>query len=235
MPIFLAAPLTLMNQMPHTPVHGRKIMKHFSTNDWIDFVRQVVSNSQKIEMQQHLDDGCSKCLENANTWRRVMEVAKVQNTFEPPTWAKEAVDASFSLRNVVSFPTGKLELASLLFDSATQPIAVGMRGSSPAVRQLLYRSGSVCIDMRMQPKLGSDSVVLMGQLLDSAKPDHGVGGIPVSLLCEGDTVSRAKTNDVGEFDFGITALDHLQLVFGIGGSRTIVVPVPDGESARDLS
>jgi hypothetical protein len=74
----------------------------------------------------------------------------------------------------------------------------------------------------------------MGQLLDSAKPDHGVSGIPVSLLCQGDTVSRARTNDVGEFDFGITALDHLQLVFGIGDSRTIVVPVPNGESARSL-
>ncbi|HXM03500.1 MAG TPA: hypothetical protein VN939_12900, partial [Chthoniobacterales bacterium] len=80
-------------------------MKHFSTGDWIDLVRQVVSNSQEIEMQQHLDDGCSKCLETANTWRRVMEVAKVQSAFEPPSWANEAVDASFSLRNVVSFPT----------------------------------------------------------------------------------------------------------------------------------
>ena len=57
----------------------------------------------------------------------------------------------------------------------------------------------------------------------------------MSLLCQGDTVSRARTNDVGEFDFGITALDHLQLVFGIEGSRTIIVPVPDGESARDLT
>ena len=35
---------------------------------------------------------------------------------------------------------GKLELARLLFDSALQPIAVGVRGSSPVVRQLLYKS-----------------------------------------------------------------------------------------------
>jgi len=163
-----------------------------------------------------------------------MDIAKVQNAFEPPAWAVEAVNISFALRKVVPMAAGKLELAKLLFDSALQPITVGVRGSSPVVRQLLYKSGSVCIDMRMQPKPGSDSVVIMGQLLDSAKPDHGVSGIPVSLLCQGDTISRGKTNDVGEFDFGITALDHLQLVFGIGNSRTIVVPVPDGESARSL-
>jgi hypothetical protein len=163
-----------------------------------------------------------------------MEIAKLENSFAPPSQAVEAVNARFVLRKVVPFPAGKLELAKLLFDSALQPLAVGVRGSSPVVRQLLYQSGSVCIDMRMQPKPGSDSVVLMGQLLDSTKPDHGVSGIPVSLLCQGDTVSRGKTNHVGEFDFGITALDHLQLVFGIGDSRTIIVPVPDGESARTL-
>jgi hypothetical protein len=210
-------------------------MKHFSIDDWIDFARQIEGSDQKNAMQQHLDEGCSQCSKTLATWRHVMDIAKLQNTSEPPAWAVQAVETSFALRKVIPFPTGKLELAKLLFDSALQPIAVGVRGSSAAVRQLLYRSGSVCIDMRMQPKPGSDSVVLMGQLLDSAKPDHGVSGVPVSLLCEGDTVSRGKTNDVGEFDFGITALDHLQLVFGIGGSRTIIVPVPDGESARELT
>jgi hypothetical protein len=209
-------------------------MKHFSIDDWIDFARQVEGTVQKAAMQQHLNDGCSKCQKIVETWRHVMDIAKLQNSFEPPAWAVQAVNTSFALRKVISIPAGKFELAKLLFDSALQPIIVGVRGSSPVVRQLLYKSGTVCIDMRMQPKPGSDSVVIMGQLLDSAKPDHGVSGIPVSLLCQGDTVSRARTNDVGEFDFGITALDHLQLVFGIGDSRTIVVPVPNGESARSL-
>jgi hypothetical protein len=210
-------------------------MKHFSIDEWIDFARQVEGSTQKSAMQQHLDEGCSTCSKTLAIWRRVVDIAKLENTWEPPVWAIQAVQRSFPLRNVVPFPAGKLELAQLLFDSALQPIAVGVRGSSPAVRQLLYRSGSVCIDMRMQPKPGSDSVVLMGQLLDSAKPDYGVSGISVSLLCSGDTVSKGQTNDVGEFDFGLTALDHLQLVFGIGNSRTIIVPVPDGASARDLT
>ena len=116
-----------------------------------------------------------------------MDIAKLQNTWEPPAWAVRAVNTSFALRKVVLFPAGKLELATLLFDSSLQLDAAGVRGSSAVVRQLLYKSGSVCIDMRMQPKPGSDSVVLMGQLLESTKPDHGVSGVPVSLLCQGDT------------------------------------------------
>jgi hypothetical protein len=210
-------------------------MEHFSIDDWVDFARQVEGQNHTVAMQRHLDDGCSKCLMILNTWKRVNTLAHGESTFNPPDSAVRAVQASFALRKTISAPAGTLELARLLFDSALQPIALGVRGGSPIVRQLLYRSGSVCIDMRMQPTPGSDSVVLMGQLLDSSKPDHGVSGIPVSLLCGGDTVSRGQTNDVGEFDFGITALDRLQLVFGIGASRTIVVPVPDGDGSLDMA
>jgi hypothetical protein len=210
-------------------------MEHHSIEDWIDFARQVEGSAQKRAMQKHLDQGCSTCSKTLAIWRRVMNIAKLRNDLKPPDSAVQAVKNGFALRKVIPFPAGKLELAKLVFDSSLQPIAAGMRGSSAVVRQLLYKSGSVCIDMHMQPRPGSDGVVLMGQLLDSAKPDHGVSGIPVSLLCEGDTVSRARTNDVGEFDFGFTALDHLQLVFGIGGNRTIIVPVPDGKSAQDLT
>ncbi len=160
-----------------------------------------------------------------------MQLANREKSYEPPAWAVLAVKASFGARKGIPSRQGTLELAKLLFDSALQPAMAGVRGTASISRQLLYKSGSVCIDMRMQPKPGSDSMVLMGQLMDSAKPNQGMSGIAVSLLCKGDTVSRGRTNDVGEFDFGMTAHSQLQLVFGIGDRRTIVVPVPDGDSA----
>ncbi len=158
-----------------------------------------------------------------------MNFAIREHSCEPPAWAVRAVNASFAVSKLMLKP-GKLEIAKLLFDSALQPVAAGLRGTTAVARQLLYKSGSVCIDMRMQPKPGSDSVVPIGQLLDSAKPDHGISGIPVSLLSRGETVLRRKTNDVGEFDFGIAVLSQMQLVFGIGKGQTIVVSVPDSES-----
>jgi hypothetical protein len=107
-----------------------------------------------------------------------------------------------------------------------------MRSGHATARQLLYKSGSVCIDMRMQPTPGSESIVLIGQLLDSMSPGQGMGGVSVSLMSKGDTVSRKKTNDAGEFDFGLEPLRDVQLVFGIGDSRTIVVSVPEGGSNK---
>jgi len=120
------------------------------------------------------------------------------------------------------------EVATLVFDSAHAAAPTGVRGAFTSARQLLYRSGTVCIDMRMQPKPGTDSVVLVGQLLDSAKPASGMGNIPVSLVSEDGTVACRKTNNFGEFDFGFETLHNTQLIVGIGKRRKIVVPVPDG-------
>jgi len=203
-------------------------MKHFSIDDWVDFARLLSSTEQRASMQQHLDAGCTQCSKTLDLWRHVVNFAIRERSYEPPLWAVRAVNASFAVSKLIA-PASKLEIAKLLFDSALQPVTAGVRGTAAVARQLLYRSGSVCIDMRMQAKPGSDSVVLIGQLLDSAKPDHGISGVPVTLLSNGETMLRRKTNEVGEFDLGIAAMSQMQLVFGISKGKTIVVPVPDSE------
>lgn len=203
-------------------------MEHFSTQTWVDFVRGLTDKKTTKEMQRHLDESCGNCLKNLKLWGGVMEQAKQHKQIEPPGAAVQAVKASFRVRKVVPFPSGRLDLATLQFDSDRQPVAAGMRSGHAMARQLLYRSGSVCIDMRMQPTPGSESIVLVGQLLDSMNPGQGISGIPVSLLSKGDAVSQKRTNHLGEFDFGLETGGDLQLVFGIADSQTIVVAVPEG-------
>lgn len=161
-----------------------------------------------------------------------MENMQELNRISPPEFVVRTTKASFGLRKVVPFPSGRLDLAILQFDSLTQGLVAGVRsGGQSTARQLLYKSGSVCIDMHLQTTPGSESVLLIGQLLDSLKPGHGIGGIPVSLLRKGGTVEKKRTNDAGEFDFGVETMRGMQLVFGIGESRTIVVSVPDATTA----
>lgn len=125
----------------------------------------------------------------------------------------------------------EVEVAELMFDSAKEAVVIeGTRGSAAIARQLLFQAGSVCIDMCMQPKPGSDAVVLIGQLLDSKHPDHGIKDISVQLLCEGNTISHKKTNDVGEFEFGIECPQDLQLAFRIAGRRKLIVPLPSNKT-----
>jgi hypothetical protein len=206
-------------------------MDHFSTHNWVDFVRKVADPATTSAMQQHLDESCPSCAKNMQIWRSVMDQTQQLNHVEPPESSLHAVKAGFRLRNVIPFPSGRLDLATLQFDSAKQPLVAGVRGAHVSARQLLYKSGTVCIDMRMQPTPGAESIVLIGQLLDSMNPGHGMGGVPVSLLSRGDTILRKQTNQDGEFDFGLEPSSDMQLVFGIGESRTIVVAVPEGENS----
>jgi hypothetical protein len=118
--------------------------------------------------------------------------------YQVPESSVRIARAAFALRNVTPFPTGQLEVASLVFDSFEPALVAGIRGQSASPRQLLFKSGSVCIDLRVQPTPGTDSVVLLGQLLDSARPTQGLSDILVSLLSEGATISNKKTNDFGE-------------------------------------
>jgi hypothetical protein len=202
-------------------------VKHFPATDWIDFARHTMERGKTIDMQRHLEEGCAKCLKNLEMWRLVVDFANKEEGYQPPESSVRIARAGFALRNVTPFPTGPLEVASLVFDSFEPALVAGIRGQSASPRQLLFKSGTVCIDLRVQPTPGSDAVVLLGQLLDSARPTQGLSDILVSLLSEGTTISNKKTNDFGEFDFGFGLLRNKQLMFGLEDSRTLVVPVPD--------
>jgi len=157
-----------------------------------------------------------------------MELAKQDLNLAPPEFSVHMVKASFAMRKLESFQGGKVQLAMLVMDSRQQPAMAGVRGCSPAVRQLLYKAGRVCIDLHIRPKPGSDSVELVGQLLDSVKPSRILRDIPVALMQRGNSVSNTKTNDAGEFDFGFDTPEDVHLAFGLD-NRTLVVPIPGAD------
>jgi hypothetical protein len=117
--------------------------------------------------------------------------------------------------------------AQLVFDSEHRNWMTPVRGDCIPARQLLYKAGSVCIDMHIQPKLGSISAFLTGQVLDSKRPNRIMRGVSVSLWSAGSPISHMRTNDFGEFNFGVAPLRDLHLAFGIGTRKTLMVAVPD--------
>lgn len=119
------------------------------------------------------------------------------------------------------------EEAVLLSDSTL--VVDGIRGAHASSRQLLYRSGSVYVDMRLESQPGSGQVVLIGQILDLNEPTHGMGRIPVCLLSHGTLVSRVTTNDSGEFDFGMRDSEGEQIVFSMENDKNLVFPIPQEE------
>jgi len=195
--------------------------------DLADFVRQSASPAKLGEMNGHLDSGCQDCEKTIAIWRKVMSFAEKEKSCEPPASAVRIAHSYISpLQLASSMPQG-VEVAKLAFDSHARDGLAGTRGSSVGVpRQLLYKCGTFCIDIRLEPKPGSNYVVLVGQLIDAKEPLHGSNDISVSLFGSEDKVSETSTNKFGEFYFGFQSAKHMQLFFGME-SQALVVPLPE--------
>ena len=135
------------------------------------------------------------------------------------------VNAAFAIEK--NAKSGSGSAIELLFDSTAQPLPEGARAGVVTGRQLLYRVGSVYIDMELDQKANSEQASLAGQLLDSAKPGHPMAGIRVSVLERGRSVTRTASNENGEFHLEFDAKRDLKLALSVDGRRSVHLPITD--------
>lgn len=120
--------------------------------------------------------------------------------------------------------------ATLTVDSAHQRIEAGLRVSNPLARHLLYESGSVTIDLMLEPLADSNRIVVAGQVLDSAKPDRRVPNAPVILESWKGPLKMISTNEFGELHVEFIAEPRVSLEIRVSENRWIAVPLPELES-----
>lgn len=89
----------------------------------------------------------------------------------------------------------------LVFDSFLQPLLAGARGSQTLDHRLLYESESLMTDLWIERERDSKGITLVGQILDVAKPEAQMGGVPVVLQEQAKLIGFAATNEFGEFEF----------------------------------
>jgi hypothetical protein len=208
-------------------------VKHFSITEWADFVRGVATEEQSALMQQHLDEGCSDCMETVRTWKSVTECARQEVSYEPPSSSLRIAKSYFASSKLASKMTTGMQIARLMFDSFARRAEVGIRGSDPSRRQLMYQVDEVFIDLRLEPKPALNQVVLVGQVADSGQPARSVEGMPVSLLRGSDTLSRTSTNELGEFRFSFRDSEQMQLLFDLK-ETAILLSLPGADSGAVL-
>ncbi len=91
------------------------------------------------------------------------------------------------------------QAARLVFDSFLQPLPDGIRISQLPARRLVYKARSLMADLWIEPKTDSRRTALVGQLVDSAKPDRRLDRIPIVLRGQKGPIALATTNEFGEF------------------------------------
>jgi hypothetical protein len=210
-------------------------MRHYSLEKWVDFARNVVREDEKVEMQSHLETGCAACSKELSMWQRLQQVARRESAYAPSEGTVRTVNATFVNRPAGRSSRAKSQLASLLFDSFRGPLLAGVRSSGSASQQLLYGAGDYRIDVRIEPQIDSEKVVLIGQVLNSADPDERLSAAPVSLLKGRKLLAESVTSEFGEFQIECELQGGIRLVVTLSDRQEVSLQLvePLFTSAKD--
>jgi hypothetical protein len=187
-------------------------MRHYSLEKWVDFARNVLREDEKVEMQSHLETGCAECSKELAIWQHLQRLARREPAYAPSKGAVRTVNASFLNRAPGRSSPAKSQIASLIFDSFRGPLLARVRSAGSASQQLLYGAGDYRIDVRIEPQLDSEKVVLIGQVLNSADPDERLSAAPVSLLKGRKILAESLTSEFGEFQLECELQGGIRLV-----------------------
>jgi len=109
--------------------------EHFSSPQWVDLVRGLLSEDTKTDMDQHLRAGCEECREAFAAWSGFATFAEAEPGFEPPREAVRVAKTYLAQQHVREGRQatrhrswGPSMLATLVFDSL-QASPAGVRAS----------------------------------------------------------------------------------------------------------
>jgi len=202
-------------------------MKHFTTEEWIDFVNQAVSPGELADMEKHLKEGCKSCQRTVSMWQRVQRSAVAEKNYQPPAEALRVVKAAFVAAGLKGQRKESSSRISVLFDSFLQPVVEGARSAATDSRQMLYRADPFQIDLQIEAKPGSNNLMVTGQLLDLSNPGIAGKDVNVTLSNLRGHVVHAVSNQHGEFTCDIKNSGDLQITFVGSHGEPIVISLRD--------
>lgn len=128
--------------------------------------------------------------------------------------------------------SGGQALYELLFDSYEPAATDGIRNSVIAARQLLFRIGSVFVDLEVGRESDSNWASIVGQVLDSSHPGCPPAGVPIALLDHGRRVASTSSNDHGEFRLQFALKDNLKLSVELERHKPVQLPITPARQSR---
>jgi hypothetical protein len=207
---------------------SNKNMAHFSSRDWIDYVRNLASPQDAASMTSHLKSGCDSCAKEKATWRKLAGFAKTEAQYEPPA---AVVNMAIALVQAPKPEKGfrLREIAELVFDSLLTPQLAGVRSAAGVgSRQLLYRAGEVMIDVRFEANDENERFALTGQVFRNEGSKVGMTRIPISLISGKNELARTSTNQFGEFYLEHDSADkNLQVSLEVDAQKDVFIPLDE--------
>lgn len=169
--------------------------EHIALPDLYDFVRGVAGTEASVT--NHVEE-CRECQKDVHWLQAVATYGATEKKYDPPEWAVSNAQKVFSLKRPGIVTIAKEIVASLVFDSFNEPMAVGVRRRDLPARQALYHAGNVQLDLKIE--LGDEKGLIIGQLI-ADKADMDIRGLEVEITQKGEVIGKSRTNALGEFIF----------------------------------
>jgi hypothetical protein len=192
-------------------------MRHYEIGNWVDLVRGLVSQEQRIEMDTHRTS-CSECSATFEFLRKVAAAAQEERTYEAATEAllpaaRRAFTAQRGPGRLGDRVADALRtlVAHLTYDSSSDLRPAGARSGGPTTHQMLYEAGDFCLDLRFDRATDSRQVTLVGQIANRKDPALQLATLPVSIVSNDEIVAEVSSNRFGEFSLDYTPRPGLRL------------------------
>lgn len=202
--------------------------RHAADDEWLDYAREMGDGARRAELAAHLEAGCRRCAATLRVWMSAVEVAGRDRAYDVPDALLRQVKGAYSLHR----PDARRTLvASLVFDSFLQPLAVRASASAAGPRQLLYKAGRYAVRVRAEDE-ASGRVSLVGQVVDEERPGSFLPEVTVLVFLGKEAIDQTLTNRLGEFAFDAAPAGDLQLAIGVAENGFLTVALPVVRSDR---
>jgi hypothetical protein len=206
-------------------------MKHFSEQEWVDFVRGIGQPRVNSDIEAHIVGGCPDCERADWMWRKVHSITGNEPRLTPPDDVVRMAKLGFATS---TSPTPSLwTVARLTFDSFNQPLTAGVRSGASTSRQFVFAADETIVDLVLDVGPEPGTVSLVGQVVD--KPGAQIAPRKVSVILwteTGQPLLETSTNEFGEFQMEIAGQNRLRLSVEIAGNKSIRIPplhpLPEG-------
>lgn len=210
-------------------------MKHYSLEQWTDFVRGATDEATRAAMTAHLQVGCTRCAKAAETLRRVGKILAGEAKYQVPEHAVRCARAIFASQRPQFMRIPRLAV-QLIYDSLREPLPAGIRARDQLTRRALYQAGGFFLDLRLEHASGSPMLNLVGQLANRDMPAESSCGVLVLLTAGNDVVGRTLTNRFGEFQMEYEPVPNLRLfvpLHAAGGRIELPLSRMSAEASRE--
>jgi hypothetical protein len=211
-------------------------VKHFSAEQWIDYARGTSDREEREAAERHLASGCEECRATLDFWTRTARTASRAAEHQAPEYLVRTVKGMGALGGLPTIRSPLTVVAELVLDSFAASTAMGFRSASQSPRVILYRSGRIFVDFRIESIPGSSRLWVAGQVLDSSRNAKAVAGARVFVVSghddiQPDVTQEVETNGFGEFQLELEFSAGILLSVHVGEDARILVPL-DGATTK---